>query len=267
MVKATLFVALSSCMGQLANAQLDGGFVGDYDDYGQAYNPSYANSVTVQVNRVYYGFSGIDLNRLFLRAAGGREIRSITVRMSAENTRSQATLLVNGAPSSRPLNVSTYLSEHYFSAQGGRGRVGRQNLELRLNGQVFIQSITAELSSGRPQPRPPYPGPSIITEHLYRNFYGENTLSVESLLNLYRYQGRTVNRVILRTRALNGMGRAALWANGRQEGSPIAVGSYTQEYSFFLNGSKRIGYDLRDLEIFLRGEFVVESVSVELSNY
>lgn len=262
---AAAVVIMISAVTQVANSQVIGGLKPLPPGGGASH--AYGDQVTVQVNRNFYGFSSLDLDSYLGSRIQGRTIESITVRMASESGRAQATLLIEGVPSDRPKVISSYLTEYDFSVNGRQRNSGyRQNIELRFNGQVFVQQVTAHLAPEY-QPRPPRSprGPQLVTEYLYRTFDGDNTLYLDNLLRLNRYYGQRINRVILRARAERGNGRAALWINGAQDGAPLVVGSYTQEYNFFPINGRVIGRDAHDLAIFLRGRFVVESVSVELA--
>lgn len=237
--------------------------------------PGYNNDVvTVNLNQQFNGFSSLDVDGAFRYATQGREIVGLTIRMAGQG-RSQATLLVNGVPAGRSSVLSPYVQDYSFDLS--RSYPGAR-LELRMNGQVYVQSMTAQLAYRNPYPpyppsprppRPPYPNPGqeTLSQYVNQHFTGTNNLSLDYWLGLDRYVGRRVNKVIIRARTQRGQGRAVLLVNGTRDGMSVPVSNYTQDYNFFPSGNGRIGYEIRDLSVQIIGNFTVESVSVELARY
>jgi hypothetical protein len=144
-------------------------------------------------------------------------------------------------------------------------------------GDVYVESVTVYLGwrttppdYGQPNPPPP-PAPGerqTVTEFLNQYFYGQNHIHLERLLDLDRFQGYWVDRVILVARDEGGrQWGVGLTVNGYADGPylKLPAGGYLQRMAFYPTLGRQIGRDLLRIGLELNGRFMVESVTVELS--
>lgn len=219
-----------------------------------------SEDVTMTVGRQYQGFTRFDISQLMAIATQGRSIESLNVVMWAPGGRSQATLLENGRPTGPTQLIGAYTASYYFNVQFSGAR---SMLELQINGPVYIETVTARVNgSGHQSPGWPQ-RPVVLTEWVNQTFRGGGYLDLYSVVDLYRYQGMRVTRILMRGTSARGLGQAELQVNGMSQGQ-VNVGTWSQEYSFYPYGIARLGYEIQNLNILLRGNITVESVTVEL---
>ncbi len=244
------------------------GFPGHFPPVGPSYGMS--EEIRVTIGRQYNGFNGLQIYQLMGHLIGGRQVEQVTLQMESPGGRGQAALLEDGRPSGGPQWVGSYRQDYtFFTTQPSH-----RSLEVRLNGPFYVHEIRVLVNGqvggrpgrpGRPGgPGHPQPGPVMLQEYVGQNFRGATMLDVDAMVNLHQYRGYRVHRVILRGSTAAGRGQAELKINGWTEGHPQTVGTYTSEYTFYPSRLMRVGQEIQDIDLNLRGNFFVESVLVEL---
>jgi hypothetical protein len=216
--------------------------------------------VTIQVNQTFNGFSALDISRLIGFQVGQRPIQTVSVRMAAQGSRGQATLMENGTPYEAAVAVQAGLLDYYFPVHFP---FAAPQFELRMNGPIYVQSVTVQITGIVPQPPPlpPYGG-QVLTQPVNQWYAGDNTVSLDQLFRLGAYRGREVTRVVVRARSDNANGAVSIFVDGRPGIQPYLVGVNSQEYVFPVGG--RIGMGVNTLGLRVQGRVVLESVSIEL---
>lgn len=281
LLKMGLALVALSMAAQAASAQVSGGLLPGggwnpswptnpgYEEPGYpGYRPppSRTDSVRMTIGRQYQGFTQLNVSQLMSMAVQGREILSLSVRMSAPGGRSHAILLENGRPVGQPKIIPSYTIDADFTVEHPNSR---NLLELNLNGPVYISEMTATVrdfgSPGRPgRPGGGHYGPIELREFVGQAFYGGDYLNLDQLVGLHNYPGRSVKRVIIRGSSERGRGTAELLINGFGQRSTVTLGTSLREHSLRVRGMSRIGYEIQSLELDLQGNIFIESVTVEL---
>lgn len=218
------------------------------------------DQVTVYVGRQYQGFTRLDLDPILDFQVRGRVIETLSIRMQGPGGRSQAALMEDGRVSAPGQRLADYLTDHYFQVQYPRPDA---RLALNLNGPVYIESVTATVRDtwGNPPPQSPT---ILVSGWVQQSFRGGALLNVGSYVDLSGYQGMRVVRVTVRASSARGYGQADLVVNGRSQGTPQSIGTWTDDVGLEMLSLDRLGYEIHDLGISLRGEIAVESITVEL---
>lgn len=211
-------------------------------------------TVRMTVGRQYQGTTRLNLTSLLQVAVQGREIVSLTVRMSAQGGRSQATLLENGRAVGVTQIVPAYSTDLNFYVQNPNSR---NLLELNLNGPVYIGEVWATVRS--------FAGPIQLDGYIGMNYLNGGFINLNQLVGLQNYYGRGVRQVIIRANARVGAAAVSLITNGyRNPGSRAGIGPYLQDIYVPMTGMSTIGSALQSLDIQLEGNVYVERVFVQL---
>lgn len=284
---ALLAIGFAATVAETANAQVSGGLLpggpggwtppsgptrpgsgpGYEDPSYPGYRPpsSRTDSVRMTIGRQYQGFTQLNVSQLMSMAVQGREILSLSVRMNAQGGRSHAILLENGRAVGQPVIVPSYMIDADFYVERPNSR---NLLELNLNGPVYISEITATVRDFAGPGRPPggggHYGPIELHEFVGQAFFNGDYLSLDQLVGLHGYQGRSVKEVIVRGSSRRGHGTAELLINGFGQRSTVTLGTSLREHRLRLNGFSRVGYEVQSLDLELNGNVFIESVTVVL---
>jgi hypothetical protein len=281
-----------SLAAQAANAHVSGGLLPNRNGNGNWVNggwhsgsghheplyPGYrapeflTDSVRMTVGRQFQGFTKLNVTQLMAIAVQGREILSLSVRMSAQGGRSQAILLENGRAVGQPVIVPAYAVDAEFYVERPNSR---NLLELNLNGPIYLSEITATVRDfGRPGApggpvRPGRPGgghygPIELREFVGQAFYSGGEISLDQLMGLRNYTGKWVKQVVIRASSRRGRGTAELLINGFSQRFQVALGTSLSEYYLTLPSRSQLGYDIQSLDLAVQGNVFIESVTVEL---
>lgn len=294
LLKSCLALIAVGLAAQAANAQVSGGLIpggpgGWVPPSGPGYpGPSYpgpgyeepgypgyrppssrTDTVRMTIGRQYQGFTQLNVTQLMSMAVQGREVLSLSVRMNAQGGRSHAILLENGRAIGQPVIVPSYMIDADFYVERPNAR---NLLELNLNGPVYISEITATVRDvagpGRPG-RPGRPGgghygPIELREFVGQAFYNGDYLNIDQLVGLHNHYGRSVKKIVIRGSSQRGRGTAELLINGFGQRSTVTLGTSLREYTIRTNALSRVGYEVQSLDLELRGNVFIESVTVEL---
>lgn len=280
-LKMGMALVALSVAAQAAHAQVSGGLVPGggwnpswpttptHPGYEQPSYPGYrppparTDSVRMTIGRQYQGFTQLNVSQLMSMAVQGREILSLSVRMSAPGGRSHAILLENGRAVGQPVIIPSHTIDADFYVERPNSR---NLLELSLNGPVYISEMTATVRDfGSPgHPGGVHYGPIELREFVGQAFYGGDHLNLDQLLGLQNYPGRSVKKVVIRGSSQRGRGTAELLINGFGQRSIVTLGTSMREHSLRVRGMSRIGYEIQTLELALLGNIFIESVTVEL---
>ncbi len=287
LLKSCLALIAVGFAAQAANAQVSGGLIPGgpggwtppsgpsypgpgYEEPGYpGYRPpsSRTDTVRMTVGRQYQGFTQLNVSQLMSVAVQGREVLSLSVRMSAQGGRSHAILLENGRAVGQPVIVPAYAVDADFYVERPNSR---NLLELNLNGPVYISEITATVRDVGGPVRPGRPGggghygPIELREFVGQAFFNGDYLNIDQLVGLHNHYGRSVKKVVIRGSSRRGRGTAELVINGFGQRSTVTLGTSLREHTLRTNGLSRVGYEIQSLDLELGGNVFVESVTVEL---
>ncbi len=144
------------------------------------------------------------------------------------------------------------------------------SLQLKvITGQVFVQSISAKISGALVSPG--HQMPQLLTAPVNQTFPAgsPSLIGVRQIMqqNNIPLQGRKVMKVLLLASSAAGRGTAELIVNGRRVGLAQNIGVRESQVIMSLGmGNNTIGQDLNTLQVELRGNIFVRSISVEVQS-
>lgn len=216
----------------------------------------------------YIGQYMVGVNELHLRQIlgiggqyQGRRIEYVKLRARTDAGQGDAQLLVDGYQSGYSQNVGTYTQDYYFYPDANNDVIGSEvaTLVLRLQGRFTVESVAVKFAYGY---NPPGYG-QRMDAYVQRNFMGQNSIPLTQFFDQYRVQGRRIRSVILTGSTAAGQGQAT--ACHRYGCSvPRTVGTYTSSYVLNDYAIDMSQQSIQDLRIDLRGNFYVDSISIEL---
>lgn len=226
--------------------------------------------VSRSINQRIQGFNTLRVRELLGLGEQfrGRRVEYVVLNASTDFGRGQAQLLINNGSVGIPQLVSTWTQDHFFYPERFRDTLGQdiQTLQLQLNGNFFVNSLSVKLAPGFERPGA---GNDFLQIPVNRFFYGNQALSIRELLPIGReHRGKEVQSIIVRARAETGYGsrfsEASLLIDGFATGAAQSVGSFTSDLRFLLPmGRNVIDEDIRRMELELHGGVFIESIAVE----
>ena len=200
----------------------------------------------------------------------GRAIREVVITASTQHGNGQARLLINGMSSEAPQTIGRQMSRYTFRVDPFSNSVGQslRNLELEMRGNFYVEKVVFSLleNSGPSWPgpgNPSQPQVEVVRQQVNQTIYGEGGLHLYRLFDLQgSRQGQALRRVTVLARALRGSSVVSLLKNAETSSSSQYLSSQSQRVSFEVGGL-RIGRDIDSLKLFIRGDAVIEEVSLE----
>lgn len=170
----------------------------------------------------------VDLSRMLMGRAQGRQIESV--------------ILWSNSPSMAVVSLRTngWEDDSTRADRGGvlelRTRnasvVGRDRIELLVNGQIYADRITVRLARGG---YPPGPNQISLPVYVNQTVSTGSVISVERLINLNAYRGYRIDALSIEARNLDrGVSRADVLVNGRNVGS-ILLNGYGPSSEVYVN--------------------------------
>lgn len=192
----------------------------------------------------------------------GRRVEKVILRASTAFGFGQATVLVNGAPVTYSQQVGTYMGDYIFMLPPHADEFGAeiQSLQIELRGNFFVDGVGVRVSRGGAGPG--FPTQEVI--QINQQFVGASRLALANYVNLDRFNGMRLNRVIIRAVTRAGRGDATLCTLGCQTINDIAT--VIQDYSFDGMGAI-VDFNARNWFLDLRGNFYIENIRLEFSRF
>lgn len=226
--------------------------------------------VELQLN-AYYTNQRLDLIRdSYIRSQlQGKLIKEVIITASTQHGNGQARLLINGMSSEAPQTVARQMSRYTFRVDPFSNSIGQslRNLELDMRGNFYVEKVVFSLleNSG-----PSWPGPGtpsqpqveVVRQQVNQSIQTEGGLQLGRLFDLQSRQGQALRRVTVLARALRGSAAVSLLKNAETSAAAQYISSSSQRISFETNGM-RIGQELQSLRLFIRGDALIEEVSLE----
>jgi hypothetical protein len=229
----------------------------------------------LQVRQYFIGQSRLDLLQdAYTRARiQGKEIKKIVIEASSEQGNGQARLLVNGQSSAegaqtlpRPVTKVAYKLDSFANTVGRSLRT----LELEMKGRIYVEKVIFHVVEAQ---RPPGPGPGnpgqpqieVVRQQLNETIQGEGGLNLGRVFNLTERQGQALARVTILARSARGQAQAQLLVNDQTSAQAQLIGMSSTRITFETNGM-RLGQQIQSLRLQVRGNAVIEEVSLEFEN-
>jgi hypothetical protein len=229
----------------------------------------------LQVRQYFMGQSRLDLLQdAYTRARiQGKEIKKIVIEASSEQGNGQARLLVNGQSSAegaqtlpRPVTKVAYKLDSFANTVGRSLRT----LELEMKGRIYVEKVIFHVVEAQ---RPPGPGPGnpgqpqieVVRQQLNETIQGEGGLNLGRVFNLTERQGQALARVTILARSARGQAQAQLLVNDQTSAQAQLIGMSSTRITFETNGM-RLGQQIQSLRLQVRGNAVIEEVSLEFEN-
>ncbi|GAB4414433.1 MAG: hypothetical protein OHK0056_21270 [Bacteriovoracaceae bacterium] len=243
------------------------------------YNDDERIRLVEYVNQEFRGETILPLRRMLDldQQYRGYELKRVVVFGSSRAGFGQATLLINGRQEGLSETLAIGGDRNVLEVAPGQ-EIGRdiKTLELKLNGNIYIDQIVAILVDRDDRPGP---GP-IFSQRVQRtimsNFDRFRPLDVLRELSLESRRGDSVESITVRTQFLGRDGRrhgpvrltgAELFINGRPTGQRQYVDRFNQDLTFFLaRGADTIGRELMSVEVVFDDGVFVESVEAIVRN-
>lgn len=226
--------------------------------------------VELQLNS-YFTNQRLDLMRdAYIRSQlQGQQVREVTITASTQFGNGQARLLINGMSSEAPQIVSRQMSRYSFRVDPFSNSVGQslRNLELEMRGNFYIEKVVFSLieESGPVWPNPgtpTRPQVEVVRQQVNQSIQTEGGLQLGRLFDLQSRQGQALRRVTVLARALRGSASVTLLKNTETSASAQYISSSSQRVSFEVGGL-RVGQEIQSLRLFIRGDALIEEVSLE----
>lgn len=226
--------------------------------------------VELQLNS-YYTNQRLDLIRdAYIRSQlQGQQIREVTITASTQFGNGQARLLINGASAEAPQIIGRQMSRYTFRVDAFSNSVGQslRNLELDMRGNFYVEKVVFSLLQNT---GPTWPGPGnpsqpqvdVVRQQVNQSISVEGGLQLSRLFDLQSRQGQALRRVTVQARALRGSAMISLLKNTESSASSQYIYSQSQRITFEVGGL-RIGQDINNLRLFVRGDALIEEVSLE----
>jgi hypothetical protein len=228
--------------------------------------------VELQVNSYFQNQARLDLIRdAYIRSQlQGKLIKEVIITASTKMGNGQARLLINGLASESAQTVARQMSRYTFRVDPFSNSVGQslRNLELEMRGNFYVEKVVFSLHQNTnpniPGPgNPPHSQVEVVRQQVNQSIQTEGGLHLYRLFNLANErQGQALRRVTVLARALRGAAQISLLKNAETNSYPQTIGSQSARVSFEVGGA-RIGQDIQNLRLFIRGDVLVEEVSLE----
>jgi len=227
----------------------------------------------VEIRQFFMGQSRLDFFQdAYTRARlQGQELKRVVIFASSEMGNGQARLLVNGQISAegaqtlpRPITKFAFRLDPFANIPGRSLRT----LELEMKGRIYVEKVVFHVAEAQ---RPPGPGPvnpgqpqiEVVRQQLNETIQGEGGLHLFRLFNLgAERQGQALRRVTVLARSQRGQAQAQLHINDQSSAQAQFIGVTSTRLTFETNGM-RIGQQIQGLRLQVRGNAVIEEVSLE----
>jgi hypothetical protein len=243
----------------------------DYNDQG-GYNQGpigQGQILRIPINRTLLSRSTLSIQQE-LRLPFGATLISLSVTAQAL-TRAGASiqLLEDGRSSGGPTQLSSFSAQVPLLLPYGRNT---GNLEILAQGDVFVQEIVAEVQDSYNPGPGPGPGPigrDRVELIVNQRILGSGTLRLLQLAQQHgeQIQGMELLRVVVQGRSI---GRFSAQARLIVNGQPVSEfknldGGMTQfPINRVLGGRSEIGRDIRQLQLEVRGDALIDSLTLRL---
>jgi|GEM_PF-7083847 len=121
---------------------------------------------------------------------------------------------------------------------------------------------------GNPYPGNPYPGnPGYgqnIEINIYRSVYGNDRIDLDHYVDLLRYRGYVIDRVMVTASTRYSTGLISLLVNGFHVGQARFNGGYSQIATYYMNQHLVIGHGTNNLVLHTQGDMTIEHVTIVL---
>lgn len=226
----------------------------------------------VQIREYFMGQSRLDLFRdAYTRSRlQGERIRDIEITASTEMGNGQARLLLNGQALESAQTIDRSMRSYTFRVDPFANQAGQslRTLELEMRGRFYVEKVVFNVLQAQ---RPPGPGPvnpgwpqvEVVRQQLNETIQGEGGLHLFRLFNLgAERQGQALRRVTVLARSARGQAQAQLLINDQTSAQAQLIGVSSTRLTFETNGM-RIGQQIQGLRLQVRGNAVIEEVSLE----
>lgn len=228
--------------------------------------------VELQINQYFYNQSRLDLVQdYYIRSQlQGKRIQEVTLIASTEQGNGQARLLTNGQALESAKTVARQMSRVSFRVDPFANSLGQslRTLELEMRGRFYVEraifSFVKDNGPIGPGPGIPSQQTEVLRQQLNEQIQGEGGLHLFRLFNLAERQGQVVRRVNILARSQRGSAQAQLHINDQSSGIAQSIGMSSSRLTFELATGQRIGRELQGLRLQVRGNVVIEEVTVEI---
>ncbi len=195
----------------------------------------------------------------------GQRVRSVVLRAATAAGRGQAVVIVNGRAVTRSETVGTRMDNYVFQLPDYADEFGGEirELQLEIRGNFFVEGVGVRLDRNSGFPGHPGGRPVVETIPLNREFRGDETLYLADYINLSRYRGMKLERVVLTASTRFGRGDAT-FCNSLGCDTSQDVDTVIRSYSFRARGDL-VDRDAQYWTMRLRGNFYVQSIQLEFS--
>lgn len=136
------------------------------------------------------------------------------------------------------------------------------NLQLGINGGLFIESIEIELRRDDGSYNPFPPNSQNIEINVYRSVFGNDRIDLTQYIDLQRYRGRVVEQILVTATARYNSGFINLLINSFDIGRAHYSGGYPQIATFWINRQLIIGQGADSIVLYTQGDMTVEHVTI-----
>lgn len=229
--------------------------------------------IELQINQYFQGQARFDLLQDYYTRSQlqGKRIKEVTIIASTEHGNGQARLLTNGQSLEAAQTVSRQMSRVTFRVDPFANSLGQglRNLELEMRGRFYVEraifSLVKDNGPIGPGPGIPSQQTEVLRQQLNEQIQGEGGLHLFRLFNLAaERQGQVVRRVSILARSQRGSAQAQLHVNDQSSGIAQTIGVASSRLTFELSAGQRIGRELQGLRLQVRGNVVIEEVTVEI---
>lgn len=224
--------------------------------------------VNEEVRQFFSGTQIIHVKQLLnLAQYRGMTLKKVVLVGETRNGGGTAELLINGQSQGAPTRVGTTIENNPLLPRQQNLTIGRDinTLQIRLNGQFYVEKVIAVLDESiRPGPGP-RPGAELVArKYISQSFRGFETLQLRQMMDLDRnFRGMKIARVIVRGESIYGQAQARLMINSRQVGQTQTFARFRTDLSFSLpNSSDTLGMEIQSLQLDLSGDIYVEEIEV-----
>ncbi|MFP5518780.1 MAG: hypothetical protein ACLGGX_02665 [Bdellovibrionia bacterium] len=202
------------------------------------------------------------------RDFGGREVEEVRVSVRQGGPRAMLRLMINGIEEDRADLYSSVIS---LRVRGPK-KLGQEinTLRVRVDGQVFVDSVTVVLRQdrfGRPD-RPGRPGEFDRVETVNLNvrarLFGNSRVDLMRAIDMHRYHGYRILSIDIDAAALNRAALLDVTMNGRAI-SPTETVTNAYRLIRFVPQNAVLGLDVRGLELITRGDIDIYGINMVIS--
>lgn len=195
------------------------------------------------------------------REFDGRRVEYIALRASTAAGRGQAWLMINDTNVGYSQVVGQRPSDYFFYPDSNRNVLGQdiRGIQIGMRGNFDVESIAVKLSPGYGN------GRDYIEVQVNQRYQGRNALPLRQMLGIGgRFRGSEVEYIVMTASTDAGRGDAQLLVDGYTTGYSQNVGTYMQDYFFYLDSYRnRIDQDFSRLEMALQGRFNVAKIGIK----